>query len=168
VAKYQRNRAGTRRMSWRLVFAVLAAAWLALLLVTPHPVNTMVDPAIGLEAHSAAPAEVRALLRRACFDCHSDETQWPWYSRAFPTSWLVSHDVNEGRGQMNLSRWSDYSPYDRADWLDEACDQVRAGEMPLPPYRWLHPEARLSDADVDALCAWTSAEADRLVQGGVE
>lgn len=69
---------------------------------------------------------------------------------------------------MNFSRWSEYNRYDRADMLDEACEHVERGDMPLWPYRLLHADARLSATEVDALCAWTHAEADRLVLETVE
>jgi hypothetical protein len=105
-------------------------------------------------------------LRRACFDCHSDETHWPWYSRLPIASWLVERDVNSGRGQLNFSRWARYNKFARVDLLDKVCERVTAGEMPLRPYLMLHDEARLSPADVAALCAWSQSEATRLVQGG--
>jgi hypothetical protein len=112
------------------------------------------------------PPPVMAVLRRACFDCHSNETRWPWYSRVFPVSWLVSHDVQEGRGQVNFSRWGEYDPFDRADMLDKMCDLSSKQRMPLWQYRLMHADARLATADVAALCGWTKAEAARLVPGG--
>jgi hypothetical protein len=128
-------------------------------------VNPAVVPASTLEVQAAVPGDVRALLRTSCFDCHSDETRWPWYSTAFPASWLMARDVREARGQLNFSRWSGYSVFERADLLDEACISVRARDMPLPQYRWLHPEARLSDAEVGVFCAWTHDEVARLMKG---
>jgi hypothetical protein len=65
-----------------------------------------------------APAPVMSTLRRACFDCHSNETRWPWYSTLPIASWLVEGDVKEGRGQINFSRWGQYNPFDRADMVD--------------------------------------------------
>jgi hypothetical protein len=90
---------------------------------------------------------------------------WPWYARVAPTSWLVVQDVQQGRGQLNLSAWASYNEYDRADLLDDMCRLARAGEMPLRPYVLMHREARLSPGDVAALCAWTTREAERLVGG---
>lgn len=116
-----------------------------------------------LEAGTSVPASTAHLLRTACFDCHSNETVWPWYSRVFPASWLVRHDVEAGRRQLNFSTWSEYNVFDRADLLDAACEHVRSGTMPLRPYRWLHPDARLSEAQIETLCAWTALEAERLV-----
>lgn len=143
----------------------VGAIWLTATVATPRPVNPPVDPAARIEATTDVPAALHDVLRTACFDCHSDETVWPWYARVFPVSWLVRHDVEEGRGQMNFSRWATYNVFDRADMLDEACDHVRERAMPLWQYRLLHAEARLGDSQIEMLCGWTSAEAGRLAGG---
>jgi hypothetical protein len=124
------------------------------------------DPAMALAARAIVPPDVSDLLRRACNDCHSQETVWPWYARVPGSGWLVTRDVEHGRRQMNFSRWGEYNPYDRADMLDKICERATRHEMPLRPYTWLHADARLNDADVAALCRWTDAEAARLVNGG--
>ena len=124
------------------------------------------DPALGLGARAVVPEPVMSTLRRACFDCHSNETRWPWYSRLPIASWLMERDVKAGRGQLNFSQWIQYNRFARADLLDKICERVTAGEMPLRPYLMLHGEARLSQTDVAGLCEWTRSEATRLVQGG--
>ncbi|MEO7190888.1 MAG: heme-binding domain-containing protein [Vicinamibacterales bacterium] len=124
------------------------------------------DPALAVGSAARVPAAVLSTMQRSCFDCHSNDTRWPWYSWIPPASWLVVHDVKDGRGQLNFSRWADYNPYDRADLLDKVCDMVSKKRMPMWQYLLLHHDARLSDADVTALCDWSHVEADRLVQGG--
>jgi len=104
-------------------------------------------------------------LRRACFDCHSDETRWPWYATLPLASHLIERDVTEARAQLNLSRWMQYNPFDRADLLDKMCQRASIGTMPPWQYRMMHSEARLSVTDVVTLCAWSQDEATRLVQG---
>ena len=94
--------------------------------------NPSGNPALRLEAQTGLPTEVADLLQRACYDCHSHETRWPGYLKVAPAAWLVVKDVNEGRGQLNFSRWAIQS-VDRADQLDEACKMVREGKMPLKP-----------------------------------
>ena len=150
----------------------LALAGLALLVIAivvraqfrqPDPPP---DPALGLSARAVVPEPVMATLRRACFDCHSNETRWPWYSRLPIASWLIERDVKKGRGQLNFSRWVQYNRFVRAELLDKVCERVTAGEMPLRPYLMLHGEARLSKTDVAGLCEWTGNEATRLVEGG--
>lgn len=86
-------------------------------------------------------AETRVLARAACFDCHSNETAWPWYSHVAPISWLVQHDVDEGRAALNFSNWD--RPQEEAD---EASRSASEGEMPPWAYTLTHVEARL-DAD---------------------
>jgi hypothetical protein len=86
--------------------------------------------------------ETRDLARRACFDCHSNETRWPWYSHVAPTSWLLQNHVDEGRQVLNLSEWN--RPQEEAG---ESAETILEGEMPPADYRLLHPEARLSDAE---------------------
>lgn len=90
----------------------------------------------------------RELAARACFDCHSNETRWPWYSHVAPVSWMVQNDVTEGREFLNFSAWN--RVYEDAV---EAGETVVAGEMPLPGYVWLHPTAKLRPDERDALIA---------------
>jgi len=124
------------------------------------------NPADGVDANTLVPAPVMSTLRGACFDCHSNETRWPWYSALPVASWLIEHDVREGRGQLNFSRWTRYNKFERADLLDKACEKATKRDMPLWQYRILHREARLSEADIAVLCAWTRHEATRLVGAG--
>jgi Haem-binding domain len=126
--------------------------------------DTAADPAAGIDADTHVPAPVMSTLQRACFDCHSDHTRWPWYASLPVASWLLERDVRNGRGQMNFSRWAHYNRFDRADLLDRACELAARGDMPLRPYRFMHREARLSEADIKALCTWSRDEAARLVE----
>ncbi|HVT48163.1 MAG TPA: heme-binding domain-containing protein [Vicinamibacterales bacterium] len=86
--------------------------------------------------------ETRALAERACYDCHSNETKWPIYSNVAPVSWLVQHDVDEGRSKLNLSEWT--RPQKDAD---ESAREVRRGDMPMAIYVLMHPGARLDAAE---------------------
>ena len=124
------------------------------------------NPAHALGADTAVPTAVMSSLRGACFDCHSDETRWPWYSAVPVASWFIEHDVREGRAQLNFSRWKEYTTFERADLLDKACEKAMKREMPLWQYRILHPESRLNGPAVAALCAWSRLEATRLVEAG--
>ncbi len=104
------------------------------------------NPAVVSEpAWDTAPT--RELARRACFDCHSNETRWPWYSNIAPLSWLIQRDVDEGRDELN---WSEWGPDEEGD---EGAETVLEGSMPPNAYRLLHPEARLTDQEIDALVA---------------
>ena len=79
--------------------------------------------------------EVVSVLRRACYDCHSNETVWPWYSRVAPVSWVIAHDVNEGRAALNFSTWNQLSPEKQAKAINESWEEVAEGKMPTW-YSW--------------------------------
>lgn len=101
------------------------------------------------------PAEIVAILRRSCYDCHSNETRWPWYAHVAPMSWLLSGHVKDGRKHVNFSEWD---PDEAADSLEEIGEEVEKGAMPLPGYLLLHRDARLSDAARAALLAWAGVD----------
>ncbi len=90
--------------------------------------------------------QTRALAKRACFDCHSNETSWPWYSSVAPVSWLTQHDVDGGRRHLNFSEWN--KPQRHAG---HAAEEIKGGDMPLWYYLPMHPQAKLSDAEKNAL-----------------
>jgi hypothetical protein len=96
--------------------------------------------------------ETRALAKRGCFDCHSNETVWPWYSHVAPASWLLQSDVEKGRSELNFSEWD--KPQDEAD---KAARMVERGKMPLKKYLKLHPEARFTTEERDALISGLKA-----------
>ena len=104
----------------------------------------------GLEA----PAEVAAILRRACYDCHSNETRWPWYAYIAPASWLVAHDVEEGRAELNFSIFGEYGDSKRASKASEAVEEIEEGHMPPEQYLLLHSEARITPEELEKLTAW--------------
>jgi hypothetical protein len=124
----------------------------ALVAAQLSPVNRTNPP---VETEVPAPANVREILKRSCYDCHSNETVWPGYAYVAPMSWLVAFDVRRGRHHMNFSTWNRYSPDEQVRHLEDVWEQVSAGEMPLGIYLPLHPEANLSDADKAALKAWS-------------
>jgi len=92
--------------------------------------------------------QTRALAQRACFDCHSNETIWPWYSRIAPASWLVQHDVDEGREALNFSEWD--RPQKKAN---DSAKEIQEREMPPRTYLLAHPPARLSQRERGSLIA---------------
>jgi hypothetical protein len=123
--------------------------------------STSNDPAVRATTYAIAapthlPATVAPVLRRACRDCHSDETVWPWYSHILPVSLLMKHDVETGRSKFNFSRWAEGSSKPTANQVQEICDAVSDHSMPPKSYSLMHRDTRLSDAEVDALCGWAN------------
>jgi hypothetical protein len=106
--------------------------------------------------------ETLAILQRACQNCHSQQTEWPWYSHVAPVSWLLARDVQQARSHMNLSQWQEYSTDDRLRLLSEMGSAVRNRKMPVQRYLLLHPEARLTDIERQQIYLWTRTERNRL------
>jgi hypothetical protein len=100
------------------------------------------------------PAEVSAILDRSCRDCHSNDTRWPWYSNVAPVSWWVIDHVDHARSHFNFSEWARYNSREQQRLLEQACELVSKGAMPLPSYLWMH-DAEMSPRDVRTLCAFT-------------
>jgi heme-binding protein len=134
-----------------LLRRALIAVALVAVAIQALPVERSNPP---VESEVPAPDAVRAILRRACYDCHSNETVWPWYSRVAPVSWLLARDVTEGRRELNYSTWSGYDEARQAKKLKETWDEVSDGEMPPWFYVVVHREAALSAEDREALRAW--------------
>ena len=125
--------------------AVLVGGFLLIQLV-PYGRNHTNPPVVN-EPNWDSP-ETLALAQRACFDCHSNETTWPWYSNIAPVSWLVQHDVEEGRQEVNFSDWGRGREGERPGELAESLNE---GEMPMPMFLVTHPDARLTAAEKAAL-----------------
>ena len=142
-----------KRVLW-LGFALLVAAQVVRVDRTNPPV----------EQDVAAPPEVDVVLRRACYDCHSNETVWPWYAQVAPISWLLARDVAEGRRELNFSTWNVYDAKKKTKQLKELAEEVAEGEMPPWVYVAVHRDAALSPADVERLRAWTAEERAKLAR----
>ena len=132
--------------------------------VRPNRTNPPVDQAQAIESHLSVTPEVAAIFERACKDCHSNQTDWPWYSHITPVSWFLADHVEHGRKELNFSVWSSYDR-DQADTLlNDICREAKQGTMPLSSYTLLHRSAKLSPRDVQTLCAWSKVERERLAK----
>lgn len=131
------------RPSWTRIATVGVGLGLAIQLV---PFGREHDNPTVVEEPQWSSPEVRALAVRACFDCHSNETTWPWYSNVAPVSWLVQSDTNDGRRHLNFSEWNREQRHAK-----DAAEEIADGEMPLSIYLWMHADARLSDTEKQQL-----------------
>jgi Haem-binding domain len=124
--------------------------------------NPPSKPGASLLTLKSTPPDVRAIFDRSCRDCHSNDTRWPWYSYVAPISWMLLQHVHGGRDRLNYSDWTSYDSDDQDKFLGGMCSLTKKGWMPLPSYLWFHRDAKLSDADVKAICAWSDKMRDTL------
>jgi Haem-binding domain len=116
-----------------------------------------------VEGDLQAPPPVEHVLMRSCYNCHSNKTVWPWYSNVAPASWLVAHDVGDGRRHVNFSRWGTYTTAQKAKKLKKIAKEIKEGDMPPLYYVFPeHPQARLSAADRQAIVNWTTSAIAKL------
>jgi hypothetical protein len=117
-----------------------------------------------LEAIVPVPGQVESILQRACNDCHSDLTRWPWYSNVAPVSWFVIDHVDSGRRHANFSDWVRRDTKNPAEYTRERfqaiCKEVQSHNMPLTSYLLVQRAAKLSQGDIETICQWTKTGLD--------
>lgn len=135
----------------RIALIVAALAFVAMQLLPAERTNP------PIESDLDAPPDVKELLRSACYDCHSHETRWPWYSHVNPLSWWVIDHVGHGRGDLNFSRWPSFSFEEQQLALRDIAEQLASDRMPLKSYRLMHSGGRLTDDQRGQLIEWAEA-----------
>ncbi|WP_345985462.1 heme-binding domain-containing protein [Sulfurimonas sp. HSL-1656] len=125
------------------------------------PMNVPAEVPTKAEDELEAPEEVLAILKRSCFDCHSNHTTYPWYSSVAPVSWFTKMHVKEGREHMNFSTWAGYDDEKKAKYLDKIPKAIKS-KMPLPSYLIMHADAKLSEDDKKVLTDWATEAAFEL------
>lgn len=123
------------------------------------PMNVPAEVPTKADEELQAPEEVQAILKRACFDCHSNHTNFPWYSSVAPASWFTKMHVKEGRKHMNFSIWANYDDEKKLKYLQKIPKAINNDKMPLPSYLLVHNEAKLSDEDKKVLSDWATEAA---------
>ena len=108
--------------------------------------------------------EVRKILQASCYDCHSNRTEYPWYAEVEPVGWWLASHIKDGKKQLNFSEFGAYSAKRQGKKFEALCDEVRDHSMPLSSYTLIHRGAKLSEAQVNALCQWAEDAQDKIVE----
>ncbi len=147
---------------WKKIFIGLAVVLVAIQFVRPaknadwHRSDDDI-----FESHPASD-EIRDLIHESCYDCHSNQTRYPWYAEIQPVSWWLASHVSDGKAELNFSEFARYSTQRAARKLDKCDEELDDDAMPLPSYRWMHPKARLTAEQKRALEAWFDATHDKI------
>jgi len=110
------------------------------------------------------PESIVNILKTSCYDCHSNETSFPWYSHVAPVSWLINRDVIKGREELNFSEWESQSKMDKAKNIDKIIDEVKGGKMPMRIYTLMHSEAKLNEDARQQFADWADNYAESLFE----
>lgn len=132
----------------------LVAFFITIQLIRIDKTNPAYNEAEDFLTVTQAPADMAALVKTACYDCHSHQSAYPWYTNIAPVSWLIANHIKEGRQHLNFSTWSSYPAEKAAHKLEECAEEVSEGEMPMKPYVLMHSEAKMTDAQKEKLVAW--------------
>ena len=147
-------------LKWLVI--LISLLFVAIQFKRPARTNPPVDESQTIYARTQITPQVKQIIDRSCSDCHSNKTVWPWYTNVAPVSWFIADHVAMGRQDLNFSEWGKYDQRRQEKKLQEMCDLVTDGQMPLSSYTPLHAGSKPSQEDVKALCAWTANERARL------
>jgi hypothetical protein len=141
----------------KIAVIVIVFAFIVIQFFRPEKNNGPVDPSAEITAAVPLPAEIGAILRESCYDCHSNSTRYPWYAEVMPAGWYLADHIAEGRNHLNFSEFGAGSLRRQYHKLEEITEQLNLGEMPLPSYLILHRDAALTAEQKQAVIGWVEA-----------
>ena len=148
----------------RLIWLIIILLIVIIQLIPNHKPEVMLSNENDLIYNNKLPESVENILRTSCYDCHSNETKYPWYSYIAPVSWLVVRDIKVGRDEINFSEWESQSKMDKAKNIDKIIDEVSDEQMPMPIYTLIHTDAKLNAEDRQQLVDWADNYAESLFE----
>ena len=151
-------------MKKKTIWIILVVIFIVIQLIPSGRPDVIKDNPNDLLRNVQVPEKVHQMLRAACYDCHSNESVYPWYAYVAPVSFLVSRDIRVGREELNFSDWTTFDKIEQAKLLDKITEEVDEGEMPMVIYPPLHPEAKLSNDDRQRIIDWADSLAESLFE----
>jgi hypothetical protein len=156
------NKARVKKVLLALILFLIAIQFFQ-----PGRTNPPTIPSKSLASHVNVPVGVYASLVRSCGDCHTNQTNWPWYSHIAPLSWVVTDDVHEGRRHLNFDDWeAQQDPKQANDRLIDICQEIKQKGMPPFSYRLVHKNLRLQTQEIASVCSWS--QSFRMNSGGFD
>jgi hypothetical protein len=146
-----------KKILWALLIVVIVIQF-----IHPAKNRSQAIAANDISQHYDVPGNVRDILKKSCNDCHSNNTEYPWYSHVQPVGWWLQHHVNEGKGALNFSEFAGYDIEDRAHLLEELIEEVEKDHMPLNSYLWIHKEAKLTKDEKKTLMLWAGVLGEQI------
>lgn len=139
------------------ILLVLIAAFIVIQFIRPDKNISELPSENDIRVHHSVPANVLSILKRACYDCHSNNTNYPWYSNIQPVGWWLADHVEEGKEELNFSEFATYSAKKADHKLEEVVEMVEEGEMPLESYTFIHRDAKLTAEEAKTLMNWANS-----------
>ncbi len=144
------------------IILIVVAVVVAIQFIRLEPNNGAAETPRDIAHVVQVPGNVMQVLKTSCYDCHSNRTTYPWYSRINPVGWWLDHHIKEGKAELNFSEFAAYDKKRQDHKLEETAEEVQEGHMPLPSYLYAHADAKLSPAQVQLIVDWVKTERGRL------
>lgn len=148
----------------RIIILTLAVILIAIQFIPSGLPENKPDGEKSITRSGLLAEPVEGMLRESCFDCHSNQVNFPWYAKIAPSSWLLSNHIKEGKENLNFSVWSDYSKRKKLSLLEKIGDEIQSGGMPLKSYLLIHRNAKLNADQKSALVRWTEEATSKILQ----
>ncbi|MGB3152633.1 MAG: heme-binding domain-containing protein [Maribacter sp.] len=136
---------------------VLLVVFIAMQFYRPEKNISQGNHTLGFLRETNPPDEVKKILQESCYDCHSNNTRYPWYNNIAPVSYWLSDHINGGKEHLNFSDWENYSLKQKDHKMEELVEEISEGEMPLKEYKWTHKSAELTQEQIDSIASWAKA-----------
>jgi mono/diheme cytochrome c family protein len=155
------------RLFFKILIAIGIISFIAIQFFQPEK-NLSQDEKNHIFNNEQLPENVKEIFKTSCVDCHSNNTNYLWYHKIAPVSWLVNKDVIEGKKELNFSEWGEMDNYDKIGAIEDIRQEIEQKTMPIKPYILMHPKAKLTDEEVAVLTAWIDKKGKELVKSQVE
>ncbi len=123
-----------------------------------NDINTPLDPQMDLSGDASVPAPVAAALKTSCYDCHSNQPNYPWYANIGVVKYYLTNHIKGSHKKLNFSLWSNYTDNERRHFSEEICEEIEAGKMPIKSYQLMHKDLALSESQKQLICAWAKPD----------
>ena len=150
------------KKSW-IVIAIVLGLLIIIQFFRPEKNDKIVNPQNDIIFAVDMPANVKKKIVNACYDCHSEKTAYPFYNRIAPVSWMLARHIKEGKEHLNFSAWATYDKKKQIKLLNEICEVVTSGEMPLKGYSMMHSKAVMNEREIADICSWSEQAAETVL-----
>ena len=146
-----------------IIIAALFFVFIVIQFFPPKMNDNLVNPQNDIVFKLEIPTAVKKKIVDACYDCHSNKTVYPFYNRIAPVSWLLARDIRNAKEHMNFSEWANYDKKTQIKLLSKICDELKAGEMPLKMYVFMHSKAVFNPKEINDVCQWTEQASEQVM-----
>lgn len=146
------------------ILIVLAVVFIAIQFIPSGMPENIPEDKNSIVSSTLVSGPVLDQIEKSCFDCHSNQVQFPWYSKLAPSSWLLANHIREGKSHLNFSEWEAYSNREKIGLLEEIKDEVGSGKMPLKSYLLIHSDAKLNSEEISALIKWADEATANILE----